>query len=1663
MCVAFHRFLFVATLAACGAKAAVTDDSLVRTLFFPAPVVERAPDGLTRVTLAGYEADVQTARPVLPVAGASFTLPPGFEIRAVTVTPGAVTEVPLAAPVQWGLPPRQPDDPPTPAVPPDPAIYNGAQPYPDSAHPLWRLDPQGDGTALLSVQLHPVRFDPVRNALLAAASLTVTVALRHAATPPPSPSALLRPAARASSASPSLSPLDLSERRTYVIVSTSNLLYNAPAPWNFQALCAARARAGFTPALVSTEWIDANYGGANLPARIRAFVQDAHQKWGTRYLLIGGTFGLIPVQKLYLSFTDSIFQRTAEIPADAIYYGCLDGPFDNNGNGRFGEPTDGANGGDVDLAAEVMVGRFPVANAAELAHMVRKTLRYEAATPAELAPAAFIAEIMNNGTLVYATGFMEELRFGSTEYGLDSFGFENSPYAGVFDTSPTLYDSDAYVWGSADSLAFLNRNFSAVNHIGHAAAQQCMKLNLAAADHQNALRAFTNTLPYFAYSQACSAGAFDVADCFAEQLVTVSNAAFAAVMNAREGWVYSGVVGGFSQRYHRSFWDAALRGTATRLGEINEQSRRMNLFMINPTAANLWRWTHYELNLFGDPATPFAAALNTVPPSLAHTPLANTYDTQTVHRIACSLEPVGVYDPDSVTLLWQTDRAPGLVHTQQMTQAVGNLFEAGIPPQPANTRIAYSLRAANHAGITTSVPGDGDAVFHVTDRLDLEIRGSPSDLGTTSPDYGTHFFASGLVAIASAPSLHPVSADTRFANRGFTRSGSAPQSGTNLTVSFRMDAHTLLAWLWQREYLLTVRSDLPVFPEQLFWVPQDEAAFTPPAPAVLTNSGTAYAFAEWHLDGVRSPAAPANSPPAFGCVTADAPHTLSARYLPLSLDADGNGIPDWWEVRYYGTNGHDPDSDVDQDGYALWEEYDDRTDPLLASLIPAPPSILHTALAETQAHPGPFTLLALITDSSEVSSATVRWRRMNEAWQNTPLTLVSNNLYQAQIGHLSAPADTFEYQLLATDATGRTSQTALFTIFLRYPVADRSRFHDLSLVAHPTQHYVSAFMNLYNTGNAELRWSMRFSHTDTFRDPDLLCWNRTSLGQSWQASTNRAFSPPYALHTRLVSNPAVNQPVRSTVTMPTVLPGTNAVLSFKYWINSEVHQNTTRAFDGGIVEYSTDNGSTFKQLKGPYTHTVYGWEASPWPEGTPCFAGKGTAGWQTATFDLLKEYPELAGLHGQPVIFRFHYGGDNNTDNEGWYIDDLDISPLENVNGFFHSIEPSYNYTISPSRYRRILWFNLPADITDRRDGMLTVSILSNDPVLPVFSFFWQLKIREAPFLPGLQARQIPTGDGRVAFASGVYDKDREPVSLAVNWSRDNGQTWQPAALTNLLADAGAPPSSTSSGTVSNLPSVMGGAAITNRLTAVWLSRAVTPAIDVSTQTLFRVTAANRYFSANYTSAPFLVDNVPPAFPSGSTLAAHPLSSVGPYALTADLLSFSWPAAADAPAGSTLNYTLTGAQARSTAAPVVTNSALTTAALSLSNTLGAAHVFTVTATDSGGNVSAPLTRNVRVLSLTGDEDMDGFPNGDEETAGTLANDPASRFTVALSSGPGTLALAWQSVSGRRYTVEATPTLLPPDWQPLPGHTDIPGTGAPFSIDLPSDQPSCFFRIRVRLP
>lgn len=95
-----------------------------------------------------------------------------------------------------------------------------------------------------------------------------------------------------------------------------------------------------------------------------------------------------------------------------------------------------------------------------------------------------------------------------------------------------------------------------------------------------------------------------------------------------------------------------------------------------------------------------------------------------------------------------------------------------------------------------------------------------------------------------------------------------------------------------------------------------------------------------------------------------------------------------------------------------------------------------------------------------------------------------------------------------------------------------------------------------------------------------------------------------------------------------------------------------------------------------------------------------------------------------------------------------------------------------------------------------------------------------------------------------------------------------------------------------------------------------------------------------------------------------------------------------------------------------------------------------------------------------DYDHDGLTDKQEWIAGTNPTNAASvwRTGLALSN-----AVAWPSLQGRLYSVSGTTNLAPSSWSPVPGATNLPGTGTNMTWQIATATNSAsFYKVDVRL-
>ena len=327
-------------------------------------------------------------KPTMPLKTAKILIPYGEEVEDIQVTSGKESYLGkfYIQPGQRAIPIGDNENEPT---PPDPVIYNSAKPYPEKLFSEVGLQWKR-GYQILIVNLFPVQYVPKSMDVSYFDSLKVIVKTAEAKG---SNQGLLRGFLQDRELIASLvdnpevvdtyphKPF-LSGQYDYIII-TSEELKDAPDP-NFQTLAEWKNSRGVETEIVTVEEIYANYTGIDNQEKVRNFIREAYLNSGVEYVLLGGDAdgadvggesgdNIVPVRGLWAWDYEG---TPPNIPSD-LYYACLDGSYDYDGDGIYGEPSDGPDGGEVDLAAEVYVGRAPVDSAEELSNFVTKTINYE--------------------------------------------------------------------------------------------------------------------------------------------------------------------------------------------------------------------------------------------------------------------------------------------------------------------------------------------------------------------------------------------------------------------------------------------------------------------------------------------------------------------------------------------------------------------------------------------------------------------------------------------------------------------------------------------------------------------------------------------------------------------------------------------------------------------------------------------------------------------------------------------------------------------------------------------------------------------------------------------------------------------------------------------------------------------------------------------------------------------------------------------------------------------------------------------------------------------------------------------------------------------------------------------------------------------------------------
>jgi len=633
--------------------------------------------GYDVIRMEGAGMMVQLGKPMLPVRHLSVALPPGS--RAVSVEARSLDSREIQGDffIMPGQPPqpvgqREGEAP----VQADPSVYYSNTSYPGA---IITLDHQSNlaGQQLAHVTVYPMQYVPMRRKLRLHTSIELIV---HC-TPDnrlentfqeqyyrftENQRRLYEDMLKSMVVNPERVYIDPPESGPSLLVPVGQydhvIITSSTLASYFDSLVYWHTKKGIKDTVVTTDWIYANYTGADDTTKVREFIIDANSNWGTMYFLMGGEGSSVPYAGRHY-YGDSVDQIA---PGDQYY-----SDFDD------------------DWVHEVYVGRVSGDDETQITRFIDKVLKYEKDPPLADYPLKVLligmdldddtpAELLKDSIATFIPGYF---------------------------TINRTYDSDS---GShEDSVEFyLSAGHNLVNHMDHS-----NKTVMGAGyHHHNWLinRTDVDNLTNdnkmsIITSGGCEPGAFDYDDCIGEHFVIYNDlqAGVAFIGNSRHGWYYGGDPYSLSSELDLWFWHGVFTQDKDDLGKALVYAKHQF-----PHTPNDWdKACEWNVNLLGEPAmqiwteTPAAVIVthDSVVPDAPHDFIVTVME-------ADSITPV-----ESVLVCcWIPDQDPGM-HVTEYTDASGSVALSVSATTPDDTMLVTvtkhnCLPYEGHAIVTSVVP-----------------------------------------------------------------------------------------------------------------------------------------------------------------------------------------------------------------------------------------------------------------------------------------------------------------------------------------------------------------------------------------------------------------------------------------------------------------------------------------------------------------------------------------------------------------------------------------------------------------------------------------------------------------------------------------------------------------------------------------------------------------------------------------------------------------------------------------------------------------------------------------------------------------------------------------------------------------------------------------------
>ncbi|MHC5078097.1 MAG: C25 family cysteine peptidase [Planctomycetota bacterium] len=379
------------------------------------------------------------------------------------------------------------------------------------------------------------------------------------------------------------------EQVEYVII-TGRSLVQAWAP-----LRDWKSRVGIPADIVAVEDILGNplYQGVDGPETLRNFLKDLYWKWGLSWVLLGGDVNIVPTRFL------DLMERTA---CD-IYFACLEGTWNEDGDAQFGSGADR-----VVQQADLFLGRVPVETPGEVHAFLTKYFHYIKPLHRDYQKRILcIGAVLGND---YRWDADDHYDYLETEYlrpaGFKTTHLEQTDFLrGRFELDPKTKKCSGYLFGPtnrkagdalrAKAIEEGNKGYGFISHYAHS---NTYAMGLPRGGLRNAdARRFTNLeRPTVFYSTGCHVNQYDQESISEELLLHPGGGAVAFIGCTVNSYAYQNF-------YERDFFEALFRHGEYRIGRVFEASKirrnARNFAGKNPVTV-----LNRGLALLGDPHMP---------------------------------------------------------------------------------------------------------------------------------------------------------------------------------------------------------------------------------------------------------------------------------------------------------------------------------------------------------------------------------------------------------------------------------------------------------------------------------------------------------------------------------------------------------------------------------------------------------------------------------------------------------------------------------------------------------------------------------------------------------------------------------------------------------------------------------------------------------------------------------------------------------------------------------------------------------------------------------------------------------------------------------------------------------------------------------------------------